>query len=139
MRIRGRIKHANLSFEQRHPILLSTMHEMVDLMSRDSHQEHNHEGVDNIRSVIQQNFWILGLRNALRSIKSQCVFCRKLRAQTKVPFMADLPTKRLDYMLYPFMSVGVDYFGPIEVKLLRRTMKRCCCLFTTRAKHIEVV
>ena len=78
----------------------------------------------------------------MRKIKSHCVFCRKLRAQTKVPFMADLPTERLDYQSYPFINVGVDYFGPFEVKLLRRTMKRWCCLFTcltTRAIHIEVV
>ena len=32
IRIRGRIKHANLSFEQRHPILLSTKHCMVQKM-----------------------------------------------------------------------------------------------------------
>ena len=111
-------------------------------MLRDLHQEHNHEGVEYVRSVIHQKFWILGLRNALRKIKSQCVFCRKLRAQTKVPFMADLPKERLTYQSYPFINVGVDYFGPFEVKLLRRTMKRWCCLFTcltTRAIHGEVV
>ena len=32
IRIRGRIKHANLSFEQRHPILISRKHAMVNLM-----------------------------------------------------------------------------------------------------------
>ena len=81
------------------------------------------------------------LRNALKSIKSQCVFCRKLRAQTKVPFIADLPAERLDYQSYPFVNVDVDFFGPFEAKLLRRTMKRWCCLFiclTSRAIHIEV-
>ena len=76
IRIGGRIKHANLSFEQRHPILPSTKHEMVNLMLRDLHQEHNHEVVEHVRSVIEQKFWILGLRNALRKVKSQCVFCR---------------------------------------------------------------
>ena len=142
IRIRGRIKHATLSFEQRHPILLSTKHEMVNSMLRDSHQEHNYEGVEYVRSGIQQKLWILALRNALRSIKGQCVFCRKLRAHTKVPFMADLPTERLDYQSYPFINVGVDYFGPFEFKLLRITMKRWCCLLTcltTRAIHIEVL
>ena len=111
-------------------------------MLRDLHQEHNHEEVENVRSVIQQKIWKLGLRNASRSIKSQCVFCRKLRAQTKVPFLADSPTERLDYQSYSFMSVGVGFFGPFEVKLLRTTMKRWCCLYTcltTRAIHIEVV
>ena len=56
--------------------------------------------------------------------------------------MADLPAERLDYQSYPFTHVGMDYFGPFEVKMLRRSMKRWCCLFTcltTRAVHIEVV
>ena len=56
--------------------------------------------------------------------------------------MADLPTERLDYQSYPFINVGVDHFGPFEVKLLRGTMKCWCCLFTcltARAIHIEVV
>ena len=142
IRIRGPIKHANLGFEQRQPILLSTNHEMVNLMLRDLHQEHNRGGVENVRSVIQQKIWILGLRNALRSIKSQCVFCRKLPAQTKVPFLADLPTKSFVYQSCPFINLGVDYFGPHGVKFLRKTMKRWCCLFTcltTRAIHIVVV
>ena len=111
-------------------------------MLRYLHHENNHEGVEYVRSVIQQKFWILGLRNALRRIKNNCVFCRKVRAETKAPFMADLPSERLDYKSYPFTNVGVDYFGPFEVKMLRRSMKRWCCLFTcltTRAVHIEVV
>ena len=86
-------------------------------MLRDLHFEHNQEGVEYVRGVIQRKFWIFGLRNALRSIKSSCVFCRKLRAQSKTPLMADLPPERLEYQSYPFTNVGVDYFGPFEVNL----------------------
>ena len=54
----------------------------------------------------------------------------------------DLTTERFDYQSYPIIIVGVDNFGPFEVKLLRRTMKRWCSSFTcltTRGLHIEVV
>ena len=56
IRVGGRTKHANLSFEQRHLILLSTKHNFVEILLRDLHLEHNHEGVEYVRSVIQQKF-----------------------------------------------------------------------------------
>ena len=85
--------------------------------------------------------WILGIRNALRSIKNKCVTCSKGRAQTIAPVMEDLPEERLDAST-AFTNVGVDYFGPFNVKIGRGNEKRCCCLFTCltmRAVHIEVV
>ena len=56
--------------------------------------------------------------------------------------MADLPRERLQERVFPYTNAGVEYFGPFEVKFMRKTMKRWCCLFTcltTRAVHIEVV
>ena len=55
--------------------------------------------------------------------------------------MADLPRDRLDEHVFPFTHTGVDYFGTLKVKFLRRTLKIWCCPFTcltTRAVHIEV-
>ena len=85
--------------------------------------------------------WILGIRNALRSIKNKCVTCRKGRAQTIAPVMANLTEERLEAST-AFTNVGVDYFGPFIVKIGRRNEKRWCCLFsclTMTAVHIEVV
>lgn len=44
--------------------------------------------------------------------------------------MANLPKFRFEPNLPIFSRVGVDYFGPIEVKVLRSTVKRYGCLFT---------
>ena len=44
------------------------------------------------------------------------------------PVMAELPTKKLDAST-GFASVGVDYFYPFTVKIVRRNEKRWCYLF----------
>ena len=55
--------------------------------------------------------------------------------------MADLPVDRITAGAPTFFHTGVDYFGPIQVKVLRSKVKRWGCLFTclvTRAVHIEI-
>ena len=55
--------------------------------------------------------------------------------------MAALPPQRLQSHLPPFTHVGIDYFGPYEVVMFRRKVKRWITLFTcliTRAIHLEI-
>ena len=142
MRLRGRLRRSELSFQTKHPMLLSAKHPLVILMLKQAHADNNHEGTEYVRNVLQQEYWIMGLRNALRSIKHQCIQCRKVSTQPLQPQMADFPKERLTGTNHPFQNTGIDYFGPFEVKFLRKTVKYWCCLFTcltTRAVHIEVV
>lgn len=44
--------------------------------------------------------------------------------------MADMPRERIFPELPPFTNVGVDYFGPIEVKRGRAMVKRYGVIFT---------
>ena len=141
IRAQGRIGRSQLNFETKHPILLQWKHHVVELFLRNKHKNSHHEGTEHVRNIVQQKFWILGRRNALISIKNKCITCRKGRAQTKAPVMADLPEERLVASTV-FANVGVDYFGPFTVRIGRRNEKRWCCLLTSltvRAVHIEIV
>jgi transposase InsO family protein len=142
IRAKGRLRKSDsMTFDTKHPIILSCQHPVVKLYVIHIHSLHHHEGNEYLRSIIQQGYWILHLRSTLRSIKHQCVQCAKIRAETLKPEMADLPVERLADRTYPFAHTGVDYFGPFEVRFGRKTFKRWCCLFTcltTRAVHIEV-
>ena len=91
---------------------------------------------------MQERYTILKLRSSLRSIKSNCVTCRKFRAATIQPIMADLPVEKLAYQSPPFTNTGVDHFGPFYLTVGRTTEKRWGFLFTcltTRAVHVEIV
>ena len=140
IRVKGRLKHSNLDYNAKHPILLTAKHPVVQLLLEKAHQDNLHEGTEYVRNMLQQEYWIIGLRNALRKIKSRCIKCRHRNANPIHPPMADLPRERLDEHVFPFTHTGVDYLGPFEVKFIRRTLKRWCYLFiclTTRAVHIE--
>ena len=140
-RAKGRIGKSQLDFNAKHPILLHRKHRAVELFLRNEHKNNQREGTEHVRNFVQHNMWIPSLRNALRSIKNKCVTCRKGRAQTIAPVIANLLEERLDSST-GFTNVGVDCFSPFIVKIGRRNKRRWCCLFTClsmRAVHIEVV
>ena len=80
IRAQGRIGKSQLNFETKHSILLHWKHHVVDLFLQNEHKNSHHEGTEHVRNIVQQEFWILGIRNALRSIKNKCIRCRKGRA-----------------------------------------------------------
>ena len=95
-----------------------------------------------MRACIQRRYAVLKLRSALRSLKFNCVLCRKRSKKSDQPMMADLPAERLSYDSPPFFNTGMDYFGPFYVSVKRSSEKRWGFFFTcltTRALHIEVV
>ena len=63
--------------------MLSAKHYVVIKLIEDAHRANFHEGTEYVRSVLRQEYWILGLRNALRNVKAKCVKCRKQRAGRK--------------------------------------------------------
>ena len=69
MRLKGRLRHADASYEMKRPILLSAKHPIVRKLIEDAHENNYHEGTEYVRSILQQNYWIIGLQNALRNVK----------------------------------------------------------------------
>ena len=143
LRSTGRTKRLDaIEFDTKHPIILDGLHPVVPLMLENLHKCHHHQGLDFMRSQVQQRFAVLRLRQMLRKVETECLVCRKRKAQTLTPMMADLPKERLAFQSPPFTMTGVDYFGPFFVKVRRSSEKRWAFLLTcltTRAVHLEIV
>ena len=113
LRAQGRTKQLEVTnFDVKHPILLDSRHSAVRLFLEHLHDKHCHQGVEYLRALIQQKYAIVKLRTALRTIPSRCVTCRKRKAETLTPMMADLPKERLALASPPFTNTELDYFGP---------------------------
>ena len=141
-RLKRQLSKTAITSALKHTFLLSAKHPMVVLTLRQMDEDNHHDGIECVWSLVQQQIWVIGLRNALRSIKSKFFRCRKLAVQPVDPLIADLPKERIKGNVKPFKNTGLDFFGPIEVTVLCRTLKHWFCLIAylvTRAVHIDVV
>ena len=114
--MKGRLKHWNLDYNAKHLIILTAKHLVVQLLLERAHRDNLHEGTEYVRNMLQQEYWIIGLRNALRKVKSRCIKCRHRNANPIHLPMADLPRERLGEHVFSFNHTGVDYFVPLKVK-----------------------
>ena len=141
IQLKGRLRRSGWNPPARHRVLLSLKHLLVIMMSRQAFEATYHKSNEYVRSILQLELWIMCLRNALRSIKHQCVNCTKVAAQLIQLEMVD-PEERVYGFSQPFQNSGIKSFGPFKVQFPRRIMKNRCSLFTclpTRTVQIEVV
>ena len=138
----GRIKRLiEVGFNVKYPFILDERHPFVKLFLEHTHVKHYHQGVEYLRSIVQENYTVLKLRSSLRSVKAQCLRCREFQAVTIQPIMSDLPKERLDYQSPPLTNTGVGT-GPFYVTVRRTNENRwgflLTCL-TIRAVHVKIV
>ena len=137
----GRLESAPVNEDLKYPYILPNNHHVTELIIRHNHANVGHMGQESVLSSLRERFWVIKGRSAVRRVLRKCVDCQKRKAPTGEQFMAKLPEDRITPHKPPFTYVGVDLFGPIEVKQKRSRVKRYGCIFTclsVRAIHIEV-
>ncbi|XP_050667011.1 uncharacterized protein LOC126966802 [Leptidea sinapis] len=144
IRVGGRLRNSDLSFDNKHPIILPRKGHIVNLLVDYNHKLNCHAGPDLLMSILRQRYWILSARNLIRSRVHKCLPCFRLNAKPSFPEMADHRSCRVTPAVKPFVHTGTDYAGPFKVTMSRgrgiRPTKAYVCLFvclTTRAVHIE--
>ncbi|XP_030596228.1 uncharacterized protein LOC115787620 [Archocentrus centrarchus] len=141
LRVGGRLSKGAMPLEEKHPLILSKDQHISRLILKHIHQSLGHSGRNHTLSALRKRYWITNANAAVRKVISECSFCRRYNGRAMEQKMADLPKERIIPDLPPFTNVGVDYFGPIEVKKGRTTSKRYGVIFTCmacRAVHLEV-
>lgn len=145
MRLRGRLENAELTFDQKHPIILPAKSIMTERLIAHAHRQTLHGGVQQCTQYLRNQYWILGLRREIKTYISRCIPCFRQRQRTADQLMADLPSCRVQRDK-AFRKCGVDYAGPFDIKdkdgRYRHTLKSYAAIFVclvTRAVHIELV
>lgn len=145
LRVGGRLQNAELSFNQRHPIILPIKHQIVTNLIAEAHAKTFH-GTENLtQAYLRHRFHIPRMSEKVRNFIHGCMKCFKFAKQQQETLMGSLPVDRVN-LAHPFEHAGVDYAGPIITKAYPGRCKKylksyiavfvCLC---TKAIHIEVV
>ncbi|XP_037303405.1 uncharacterized protein LOC119193787 [Manduca sexta] len=141
LRVRGRIGAATVPDDAKRPVILDGRHPVTKLIVLQEHCAAGHANRERVTNDLRQKYWIIHLRPTVRTVERDCALCKVRRTKPQPPATGDLPRARLDPYHRPFSNCGVDYFGPMIVKIGRRREKRWGALFTcltTRAIHLEL-
>lgn len=114
------------------------------LIILDLDRENLHGGPNILLAKLRERYWVTKgrrfVRHVIHSPKFGCLRCRKERTKPYgYPDMPYLSTTRVREAR-PFLSTGVDYFGPLKVKEQGINVKIYVALFTclvVRAIHLE--
>lgn len=140
MRVGGRLAHATLTQEVKHPIVLPKEGNLVTLLVRENHLRHLHAGTDWLHQHLREKYWILSSRQVIRAVIHRCVGCARQTAPFAQQQMAQLPEPRVNRQP-PFTHVGVDFAGHLAFDEGDEQVKGALLVFTcltTRAIHLEL-
>lgn len=145
LRVGGRLHHAPISYEKKHPIILPKESYFTQLLIRCEHERLLHAGPKLLLANLNQKFWFINGLLEVKKITHKCVVCFRNKAIASKQLMGSLPASRVTATSRPFEKVGMDFAGPIEVKLsrIRKSVigKGYICLyvcFATKAVHLEL-
>ncbi|XP_049308631.1 uncharacterized protein LOC125777586 [Bactrocera dorsalis] len=143
LRVGGRLRNAEISNEQRHPMIIPKG-SFANLLIADSHRRCLHGGIQQMLQYLRRRFWIIHARSQVKAYIWKCTVCRRHQRILQNQQMASLPRERV--LVAPvFSNSGLDYCGPFHVRIGSRrsttTSKTYAAIFVcmaSRAVHIEL-
>lgn len=145
LRVGGRLKNANISFDMKHPIILPKGHHFTKILIHQMHLNTLHGGPELVITMLRRRYWIVNMRSAVRLQIYKCITCFRFNAKRCSQIMGNLPNPRV-HIERPFTHTGIDCAGPIDLRMSKgrgaKSYKGYITLFIclgTKAVHIEAV
>ena len=125
-------------------IALSLQSTLTRLFINNLHTRYLHPGSNTLLSIVNQDYYIPGIKNFLKGLSRKCARCQRAYDRGVHQSPGLLPSSRT-MPAPPFSITGVDYAGPFITRKghTRKPVmvKSYACLFiclTTKAIHIEL-
>ena len=80
VRVGGRLQHAQIDNDAKHPVILPRKHYVVKLIIDCYHRASGHSGIEYTLSLIRERYWLIGARSSIRNTVNTCFDCRRRQA-----------------------------------------------------------
>ena len=90
-----------------------------DTSSSTSLSEHirlHHAGPQLLMASLREKYWIPRIRDVVKTVIHHCLTCYRFKVKASQQLMGQLPSTRIQ-PFRPFTTTGVDYAGPITIRL----------------------
>ncbi|XP_037930799.1 uncharacterized protein LOC119665643 [Teleopsis dalmanni] len=143
LRVGSRLRNADLSDNQKYPIILHTSSTLAKLIINQAHINTIHGRLKLTLNYVRHKFWIIRGTIAVKACINKCVKCFPMKANGQSQLMRSLPTPRVNFSRR-FTHCGIDYAGPLHnkcsqfwgIKTHKAYIAIIVCL-ATKAIHIE--
>jgi len=93
VRLGGRLQCADLTGEERHPLVLDGAHRLTELLILQTHIQLHHFDVRVVLSHLRNEFWFLRVRQAIKRVLHTFLVCKMMMnprgQQIEVPLLSD--------------------------------------------------
>ena len=107
-------KWLEMSYNKCKVPLLPFRHKLSRLNAKHIHAK-GHQGVSLTTSKVRSRFWIIELPRMVKSIRYNCVTCKKLDKKTATQLMGRLPQEGLK-VATAWNCTAVDSFGSVRIR-----------------------
>ena len=83
-----------------------------------------HAGPNLLLCFLARLFHVIGMRKTVRSVTRKCIICRRQSIKPQPHLFGQLPSERITPDS-AFNQVGIDYAGPILVKIWNGETAHC--------------
>jgi len=112
----GRLQQSTLPYQTMHQMILPSNHHFTQLVVSAEHIRLHHAGPKLLIASLREKYWIPRIGNLVRKVINECLTCYRFKAQATQQLMGELPSTRVQPWR-PFLTTGVDYAGPISLRL----------------------
>ena len=139
IRVKCRLQFSDLTFGEKHPIILPKSH-LSALLIQFIHVPLKHAGVSALLTTLRNEYWAFGARRLAKCVKRECLSCQQMDAQPCERLLAPLPDI-LAQRSPPFSVAGLDHTGDLfcsnQPGHKFHVLLIACSV--TRAVHLELV